>query len=81
MTLREHRLHFTKCYGFEAGTNQEILILENLLTLGYCPQDRFHSYDWQYAYSAVKDMAEMHALSFAFNKKDPEEFEKILAFL
>ena len=74
----EHRLHFTKCYGFDASRNQEILILENLLALGYGPHDRFHSYDWEYAYSAVKDMAKMHALSLAFSQKNPEEFEKTL---
>ena len=72
----EHRLSFTKCYGVDASRNQDILVLENLLALGYGPHDRFHSYDWEYASSAITDLAKLHALSFAFSESNPEEYEK-----
>ncbi|KAF9799758.1 hypothetical protein SFRURICE_005051 [Spodoptera frugiperda] len=72
----EDRLLFCKFYGFDPSPNREILVLENLLLQGYGPHDRFHSVDWPYAAAAVRDLAKMHALSFAFAKKYPEEFEK-----
>ena len=75
----EHRLFFAKLYGHNDIKNQEILILENLLARGYKPFNRFKSYDWEYASTAVKDLAKFHALSFAFGNKDPEEFEKTVA--
>ncbi|KAJ8716957.1 hypothetical protein PYW08_005356 [Mythimna loreyi] len=75
----EHRLFFSKCYGVDASQNQEILVLENLVEQGYGPYDRFNSYDWDYASAAVADLAKMHALSFAFHKQYPEEFEETMA--
>ncbi|KAJ8717584.1 hypothetical protein PYW07_005514 [Mythimna separata] len=75
---QEHRLYFSKCYGVDACKNQEILVLENLVAQGYGPHDRFNTYDWNYASAAVSDLAKMHALSMAFHKQYPEEFEKTM---
>ncbi|XP_035434710.2 uncharacterized protein LOC118265721 isoform X1 [Spodoptera frugiperda] len=77
----EDRLLFCKFYGFDPSLYREILVLENLLPQGYGPHDRFHSIDWPYAVAAVRDLAKMHALSFAFAKKYPEEFEKTVKIL
>uniref|UniRef100_A0A2H1V9J7 SFRICE_008178 n=1 Tax=Spodoptera frugiperda TaxID=7108 RepID=A0A2H1V9J7_SPOFR len=77
----EDRLVFCKFYGFDPSLYREILVLENLLPQGYGPHDRFHSIDWPYAAAAVRDLAKMHALSFAFAKRHPEEFEKTLSTL
>ncbi|KAJ8717582.1 hypothetical protein PYW07_005512 [Mythimna separata] len=77
----EQRLHFTKCYGFNHRKYQETVVLENLLAQGYGPNDRFNSYDWAYASAAVTEMAKMHALSFAFSKRNPEEFQKTLKII
>ncbi|XP_022820743.1 uncharacterized protein LOC111352433 [Spodoptera litura] len=74
----EDRLIFCKFYGLDATLYKEIMVLENLLPQGYEPHDRFHSIDWPYAAAAVRDLAKMHALSFAFAKKHPEEFEKAM---
>ncbi|XP_050550745.1 uncharacterized protein LOC118265721 isoform X3 [Spodoptera frugiperda] len=74
----EDRLLFCKFYGFDPSLYREILVLENLLPQGYGPHDRFHSIDWPYAAAAVRELAKMHALSFAFAKKHPEEFEKAM---
>ncbi|XP_022820463.1 uncharacterized protein LOC111352141 isoform X3 [Spodoptera litura] len=74
----EDRLLFCKFYGFDPSPNREILVLENLLPQGYGPHDRFHSIDWPYAAAAIRDLAKMHALSFALAKRHPEEFERAL---
>uniref|UniRef100_A0A2A4JJH8 CHK kinase-like domain-containing protein n=1 Tax=Heliothis virescens TaxID=7102 RepID=A0A2A4JJH8_HELVI len=75
----EHRLPVVKFYGFDdSAQNQETMVLENLLVQGYEPFDRFKSYDWEYASAAVTECAKFHALSFAFQKDDPEEFQKTL---
>ncbi|XP_050550747.1 uncharacterized protein LOC118265721 isoform X8 [Spodoptera frugiperda] len=77
----EDRLLFCKFYGFDPSLYREILVLENLLPQGYGPHDRFHSIDWPYAAAAVRELAKFHALSFAFAKRHPEEFEKTLSTL
>ncbi|KAJ8716956.1 hypothetical protein PYW08_005355 [Mythimna loreyi] len=74
----EHRLHFAKFYGSDPTEYQEILVIENLMANGYGPHDRFNTVDWEYASATVADLAKMHALSFAFSKHYPEEFEKAL---
>ncbi|KAJ8716961.1 hypothetical protein PYW08_005360 [Mythimna loreyi] len=77
----EHRLYFTKFYGFDPSNYQETLVLENLLAHGYGPHDRLRSVNWEYASSAISDLAKMHALSFALKKQNPEEFENVSSFL
>ncbi|XP_047030979.1 uncharacterized protein LOC124638143 [Helicoverpa zea] len=75
----EHRLPFVKFYGFDTSAQYlETMVLENLITQGYEAFDRFKSYDWEYASAAVTELAKFHALSYAFQKKDPEEFQKTL---
>ncbi|KAJ8715598.1 hypothetical protein PYW07_010080 [Mythimna separata] len=78
---KEHRLYFTKFYGFDPTEYHETLVLENLLAHGYGPHNRLCSVNWEYASSAIGDLAKMHALSFAFSKQYPEEFKKTLASL
>ena len=77
----EHRLYFSRLYGFNPDIYQETLIFENLLVRGYVPHNRFQSINWEFASSAVAELAKMHALSFAFSKQYPEEFEKALVRL
>nr|XP_049701044.1 uncharacterized protein LOC126055542 [Helicoverpa armigera] len=75
----EHRLPFVKFYGFDASAQYlETMVLENLITQGYEAFDRFKSYDWEYASAAITELAKFHALSYAFQKKDPEEYKKTL---
>ncbi|XP_026738124.1 uncharacterized protein LOC113501239 [Trichoplusia ni] len=75
----EYRLKITKYYGYYDGENEEILVLDNLLAQGYSPFDRFQSIDWEYASSAVRDLARFHALSLGYSEVYPEEFQKIVA--
>lgn len=77
----EHRLYFTKCYGFDHRKYNETVVMENLLEQGYGPNDRFHSFDWEYASSSITNLANMHALSFAYRKTFPDEFEETLSIL
>ncbi|KAJ8717585.1 hypothetical protein PYW07_005515 [Mythimna separata] len=78
---KENRLYFTKFYGFDPTLYHETVVLENLLAQGYGPHNRLRSVNWEYASSAIGDLAKMHALSFAFSKQYPEEFEKTLELL
>ncbi|KAJ8717583.1 hypothetical protein PYW07_005513 [Mythimna separata] len=75
---QEDRLRFTKFYGSDPTEYHEILVLDNLFAHGYGAHDRFQSVNWEYASAALGDLAKMHALSFAFSKHYPEEFEKAL---
>ena len=75
----EHRLQFTKLYGFDPTHNQETLVLENLLAHGYGPFNRFQPISWEYASTTVSDLAKMHALAFAFAKQYPDQYEKVTA--
>uniref|UniRef100_A0A2A4JTG5 CHK kinase-like domain-containing protein n=1 Tax=Heliothis virescens TaxID=7102 RepID=A0A2A4JTG5_HELVI len=77
----EYRLPYVKLYGFDDTLYQETMVLENLLPQGFGPCDRFKSIDWEYASAAVAECAKLHALSFAFKKKDPEEYQQVLKLL
>lgn len=77
----EDRLLFTKFYGYDPNLYQETVVLENLLAKGFGPYDRFKPLTWEYAYSAILELAKLHALSLAYSEKSPKEFEKDLADL
>ncbi|XP_026739242.1 uncharacterized protein LOC113502052 isoform X2 [Trichoplusia ni] len=77
----EHRLTFPKYYGCDATKYQETIVLENLVAAGYSSYDRFKSVEWDYAKATVTQMARLHALSFAYSERDPEEFKLVLAEL
>lgn len=78
---REHRLYFNKCYGFNPRVYKETVVMENLLARGYEPYDTFKSLDWEYASSAITNLAKFHALSFAYSSMYPQGFEKTLSIL
>lgn len=73
---QEHRLAFSKFYAYNPTEYEETLVLENLVKQGYQNYDRLKSVDWQYTKSALRDLAKMHALAFAFSEYYPEEFTK-----
>lgn len=75
----EHRYTFPKCYGCNAEFGNEIVVMENLAEKGYNPYSRFLSMDWAHGSKAVENLAKFHALSFAFAKYEPEEFEQLTA--
>lgn len=72
------RLLFPKFYGCNQNYMEETIVLENLIAKGYGNQDRLKSLEWEYAEVAVSALAKWHALSFAFRKDQPEEFERVL---
>ncbi|XP_026739272.1 uncharacterized protein LOC113502087 [Trichoplusia ni] len=74
----EDGIAFAKFYGGDPTRYQETVVLENLVAHGYHDFDRFHSFDWAYALSAVTELAKFHALSYAYREKRPAEFEKAL---
>lgn len=73
----DHRLVIPKFYSSNSKIYEEAVVLENLVAKGYGSYDRFKSVDWEHAASIVEVLAKFHALSFAYQKEKPEEFEEI----
>lgn len=78
---QEHRLTFAKFYGYNPNEYEETIILENLVMNGYEAFDRFKTFDWQYAKSAVTNLARFHGLSLAYGKYYPEEYAELVGKL
>lgn len=74
----EDRLVMPTYYGANSTPREEMLVLEDLSIEGFTMQDRFKSIDWQFAASAVRELAKFHALGMAFEKQYPDEFQKFL---
>lgn len=75
----EHRLVLPKYYGHVLTRLEETLVLENLEANGFGNFDRMKTYNWEYAATAVQQMARFHALGLALRDENPAEFEKIVA--
>ncbi|XP_053614904.1 uncharacterized protein LOC128677812 isoform X2 [Plodia interpunctella] len=74
----EHKLFFPKFYGYNDTELQETIVLEDLSARGFSCYSRFEAIDWPYAAKAVEEMAKLHALSMAFAKENPEQFERLM---
>ncbi|GBP67859.1 hypothetical protein EVAR_86685_1 [Eumeta japonica] len=68
---REREVCLSKFYASGDGYLQETLILENLAARGYTTYNRFVSVTWEYASAAIRELAKLHALSYAFAERDP----------
>ncbi|KAI5636506.1 ecdysteroid kinase domain-containing protein [Phthorimaea operculella] len=66
-----------KFYGCNTNLYEETVVLENLVALGYGTYSRFVSVDWEHAASSMETLAKLHALSFAYQKENPSEFEQV----
>ncbi|XP_014368550.2 uncharacterized protein LOC106718864 [Papilio machaon] len=78
---KQHRLATVKFYGCNKEYLNEILVLEDLSSLGFDIHDRFKSFDWEYAARSIVELAKLHALSIAFSKEKPEEYDVLAKFL
>ncbi|XP_075981205.1 uncharacterized protein LOC142979873 isoform X3 [Anticarsia gemmatalis] len=78
---KEHRLVFSKLYGCHSEKYEETIALEDLIKSGYQAYNRFECMDWEYGKAATRELAKMHALSFAYGKYYEEEFQEVLATL
>ncbi|CAG5019927.1 unnamed protein product [Parnassius apollo] len=73
----EHRYVFPKFFGLSSEHGNETVVTEDLAAAGYVCYDRFRPMDWEYAAVSMETLAKFHALSFAYEKEHPEEFQKI----
>lgn len=73
----DETFRFPEFFGCNPKIGEETVILEDLVAKGYQDYSRFQSIDWEHASSAVTSLAKYHALSFAYQKDDPEEFEAL----
>lgn len=77
----EDRYITPKFYGCNSKCGEETVVLEDLVAKGYSGYDRFKTLDWQQASSAVEEIAKFHALSFAYEKDQPEDFDRVMKYL
>ncbi|KAJ2948773.1 hypothetical protein O0L34_g8032 [Tuta absoluta] len=66
-----------KFYGCDTKLNEETVVLQNMVAEGYGPYDRLISLDWEHAASSIQELAKFHALSFAYQKENPTEYEEV----
>ncbi|XP_037301128.1 uncharacterized protein LOC119188455 [Manduca sexta] len=78
---QDKRFVAPKCYGCSGKLYEEVIVLEDLSAQGFTVYDRMKSVDWDYASKAVEEIAKFHALSFAFENENKEEFDKYLSEL
>lgn len=74
------RFRMCKYFGACTARMEEVLVLENLVTLGFTSHDRLKSVDWEHAASATRELAKLHALSMALKDESSEEFRKLLEY-
>ncbi|KAL0820754.1 hypothetical protein ABMA28_006574 [Loxostege sticticalis] len=72
----QHRLVAPEFYGYSESYLEEVIVLEDLSVGGFETYDRFRSIEWEYAASAVEELAKLHGLSLAFEKEYPNEYEE-----
>ncbi|KAI5634307.1 ecdysteroid kinase domain-containing protein [Phthorimaea operculella] len=72
----EDRLVIPKFYGCKTDLYEETIIMQNLTVEGFKLHDRRQPVSWEYAASAIENLAKFHALSFAYQKENPEQFEE-----
>lgn len=65
---------FPEVYATLADLGKESLVMEDLSAQGYRAPSRHDSIGWRFAAAAVSKLAAFHALSFAYEKENPEEF-------
>ncbi|XP_061713889.1 uncharacterized protein LOC133522549 [Cydia pomonella] len=75
----ENRLYIPKYYGHLLVPYQEILVLENLEAKGYNSFDRMKTFNWDYASTAVTQLAKFHALGLALRDENPHEFTRLVS--
>lgn len=75
------RLVTPKFYGIHSTLYEETIVLEDLTSKGFTTLDRFELLTWEYASTAINELAKFHALSFAYAQNDPEGFAKDLETL
>ncbi|CAH2041961.1 unnamed protein product, partial [Iphiclides podalirius] len=73
----EHRFVFPKFFGCTTEQGSETVLTEDLCARGYSCYDRFTLTDWEYASTSMQTLARFHALSFAYEKEQPEEFQRV----
>lgn len=77
----EQRLVFPKVYGINDQYLNETIVLENLMAKGFKTHARQKTIDLEYASTAIDLMAKFHALSLAYCKEDPEDYEEVITKL
>lgn len=66
-------------YGCNDKLYEETIALENLTTKEFMSYDRFTTVTWEYAASAISELAKFHALSVAYEHDNPAEFREVRA--
>ncbi|XP_077291486.1 uncharacterized protein LOC143914942 isoform X2 [Arctopsyche grandis] len=73
----EERFCFVKLYSADTTSYKEVLVMEDLRSLGYTMCDRRKSLDYEHMMLVIKDLAHFHALSFKMKHCDMEKFKEL----
>lgn len=68
---------FPEMFACDLTRGSETLLLEDLTKLGFSAPSRHNSAEWRFAAAAIAKLADFHAISFAFEKHNPEEFQRM----
>jgi hypothetical protein len=68
------RLSVPVLYGHAEESPKELVVLQDLAAEGFATHDRLTAYDWQYASTAIQQIATFHALSLAVQINHPQEY-------
>lgn len=68
---------FPEMFACDLTRGSETLLLEDLTKLGFGAPSRHNSAEWRFAAAAITKLAAFHALSFAFEKHNPEKFQSM----
>ncbi|KAJ2948772.1 hypothetical protein O0L34_g8031 [Tuta absoluta] len=71
------RLKIPKFYGCKTDLFEETVIMQNLVAEGFKAHNRLEPVSWEYAATSIENLAKFHALSFAYQKENPEEFDEV----
>ncbi|XP_063366617.1 uncharacterized protein LOC134655084 [Cydia amplana] len=77
----EDRLYIPKYYGHLLVPYEELLVVENLDAKGFKIFDRMKTINWEYASTAVTELAKFHALGLALRDENPHEFTRVISRL
>lgn len=66
-----------KCFNTLLYDNQEVLLLENLKSLGYVLYDRLKPLNIDHLNLTLEMYGKFHALGLAYREKNPEDFNKM----
>lgn len=72
---------FPKCFSTLCYEDQQLIVLQNLKSLGFELHDRHQPFDMEHLRMTLSNYGKFHALSLAYREHRPKEFEDLFSGL